>query len=343
MKLVFVTQDVDPASPVLGATVAKLRALGAEADEVVVLALAAVPADLPQNVRVRTFAARTKPGRGLRFLRLLAAELRGADGVLAHMCPIYAVLAAPVARPLRVPVLLWYAHWHAGRLLRLATLLSSRVLSVDERSYPLRTPKLVALGHGIDFADFPPRVPAPHEGFRLLALGRYSPAKGLETVVRAVAAVPGVRLVAHGPATTAEERRHHEDLGRLVAELGVADRVELAAPVPRGEVPRLHAEADALVNNMRSGAPDKVVFEACGSALPILASNASFADLVDGIDPPLLFERESPEELAQRIAALAALDADARARIGALLRGRVVARHSATSWARGIAAAVASA
>ena len=64
MKVVFVTQDVDPASPVLGATVAKLRALAARVDEVVVIANSAVPDVLPANCRVELFASGTQAGRG---------------------------------------------------------------------------------------------------------------------------------------------------------------------------------------------------------------------------------------------------------------------------------------
>ncbi|MGL6280353.1 MAG: hypothetical protein ACRC50_12465, partial [Gaiella sp.] len=123
MRLVFVTQQVDPASPVLGATVAKLRALAAVVDEVVVLADAAVPGVLPGNCVVHPFRASTRPGRGARFGTALARALAGTPrpiAVVAHMCPIYAVLAAPVARPLGVPVLLWFTHWRASRLLRLA-------------------------------------------------------------------------------------------------------------------------------------------------------------------------------------------------------------------------------
>ncbi len=153
MKLIFVTQQVDPADPVLGATVAKLRALAAQVDELVVLSLGAVPGSLPANCRVKTFGGGGKAMRGLRFARALAPELRGADAVLAHMCPIYAMLAAPLARPLGVPVLLWFAHWRASPLLRAATAASTNVLSVDRRSFPLETPKLVPLGHGIDLAD----------------------------------------------------------------------------------------------------------------------------------------------------------------------------------------------
>ena len=102
MKLVFVTQQVDPAHPALAATVPMLRALAERVDEVVVLADAAVPGVLPANCRVRTFGARSKPGRGARFEAALGRELHGLRGgaVVAHMCPIYAVLGAPLVRPL---------------------------------------------------------------------------------------------------------------------------------------------------------------------------------------------------------------------------------------------------
>ena len=75
MRIVFVTQHVDPAHPALAATVPKVRALGARVDEVVILADRTVPESLPPNCRARSFAARTKLGRGLRFARGLAAEL----------------------------------------------------------------------------------------------------------------------------------------------------------------------------------------------------------------------------------------------------------------------------
>jgi hypothetical protein len=91
MRLVVVTQQVDPASPVLGATVAKLRALAARVDELVVLADSAVDGVLPGNARVALFRARSKLGRGVRFETLLARELARrprAAAVLAHMCAV---------------------------------------------------------------------------------------------------------------------------------------------------------------------------------------------------------------------------------------------------------------
>jgi glycosyltransferase involved in cell wall biosynthesis len=337
-RIVFVTQQVDPAHPALAATVPKLRALAPLVAEVVVLADGAVEEALPANCRVRIFRSRTKAGRGGRFETALARELGGLRGgrgaVVAHMCPIYAVLAAPVVRPLRVPLVLWFTHWKTSPLLRAAERLSTAVASVDRRSFPLESRKLHAIGHGIDLDEFPCVAPAEGEGsLRLLALGRYSRAKGLDTVLRAVAAIPEASLDAHGPTLSDDERAHRGELERLVRDLELDGRVTLADAVPRSQLPELFRKHDALVNNMRAGAPDKVVYEAAASCVPVLASNPVFDSL---LEPEQRFAREEVDNLAERIRALASLTADERAALGRRLRGRVEESHSVESWARGI-------
>jgi glycosyltransferase involved in cell wall biosynthesis len=342
-RLVFITQQVDPDHPALGATVAKIAALAEALDEVTVLADGAVPDALPGNCRVRTFAAGTKPGRGWRFERALGAELRRPRplAVVAHMCPVYAVLAAPLARPRGVPVVLWYTHWHASRTLRWAHRLSNAVASVDRRSFPLRSEKVTAIGHGIDMAEFDcggdsgfkPQAPADG-AVRALALGRYSPAKGLQTVVHAVrlAVDDGVdvRLDVHGPTLSALEEDHRRTLGRLVDALDLGGRVTLGEPLPRAQVPELFERSDVLLNNMRAGAPDKVVYEAAASCLPVLASNPVFDAL---LEERFRFSREEPAELADRLTEFAALAPEDRRAVGRELRRRVEDGHSVERWA----------
>jgi len=213
--------------------------------------------------------------------------------------------------------------------------MSTAVVSVDERSFPLRSLKVHAIGHGIDLAEFPCLDARREDGeLRLLALGRYSPAKGLDVVLRAVAAVgEGVRLEVRGPALSEEERAHRAELSLLAAELPLEGRAELGDALPREHVPALLAHHDALVNNMRAGAPDKVVYEAGAACRPVLASNPVFDSL---LDPAQLFARDDPGELAERIRGLVGLGAEGRAELGRTLRERVEERHSVQSWARGI-------
>jgi glycosyltransferase involved in cell wall biosynthesis len=334
-RIVFITQQVDRAHPVLAATVAKVAALAERVDEVTVLADGAVPGTLPENCRVRRFAAPFKLARGARFEAALAAELpRRPRAVIAHMCPIYAVLAAPLVRPLGVRLLLWYTHWNATPALRLAERVSTDVVSVDRRSFPFDSAKVVPTGHGIDLAEFA-CGPEPDDGpFRLVSLGRYSAAKGLETIVRglglAIERGLDARLMVHGPAGSTEERAHRRTLERLVPALGLEKRVELGEPILRSEIPALFARSDALVNNMRAGAPDKVVYEACASCLPVLASNPVFDEL---LEPSLRFPREDPGALADRLLALAAVPPSERLELGRELRRRVEQHHSVGSWA----------
>jgi glycosyltransferase involved in cell wall biosynthesis len=335
-KLIFITQQVDPRHPALAATVPKIRALSELVDEVVVLADGAVPGVLPANCRVRIFRAPRKALRGARFESALARELPGLRGgaVIAHMCPIYAVLAAPLVRPLRVPLVLWFTHWRRSRLLEAAERASTAVTSVDERSFPLPSKKLRAIGHGIDLDEFPCSPPRAGTGLRLLALGRYSTAKGLDV---AIAAVPlagdDVELHAYGPALSDDERAHRAELEQVVADLELDGRVTIGDAVPRSEIPALFAAHDGLVNNMRAGAPDKVVYEASAACLPVLASNPIFDEL---LDPAQRFTRWDPGALAERIRGLAAMTGEERAALGRRLHDRVAERHSVQSWARGI-------
>jgi len=169
-----------------------------------------------------------------------------------------------------------------------------------------------------------------HDGLRAVVLGRYSPAKGLPVILEAARQVAGVEIELHGAALSELERSHRRDLERLGFEVGDA--------VPRSELPALFSHADVLVNNMRAGAPDKVVYEAAAACLPVLASNPVFDELFGEF--PLLFDRDDPSSLADRLRWFASLDESARAEIGHALRERVAQRHSVDTWADGVLAAV---
>ena len=331
MRLVVITQRVDEDDPALGATVPKLRALAERVDELVVLALHAAPTELPGNVRVETFGAGASALTGLRLAARLAPQLRRRPvAVLAHMSPVYAIVAAPLTRPLRVPLLLWFTHWRDSRPLRVAERLATRVVSVDRSSFPFPSGKVVAVGHGIE-VDEPPARRVDDGVLRLLALGRTSPAKGLTTIVGAAASVDGVELEIRGPSLTDEERRHRADL--------VARGARVEDAVPRSHIGGVYASVDALVNNMRAGALDKVVYEAAAAALPVLVASDGFASLVDGIEPPLRFVQDDEASLAERIRDLRDAGPSGRAAVGEELRRRVVRDHSVEHWADAIVAA----
>ena len=147
MRLVVATQVIDADHPALGQTIDIVDALARRCDEVVVVCDHVGRADLPDNVRIRTFGSSSRVARGVGFERALVSEALGrghrVDAVLAHMIPLFVTLAAPICKARRIPLGLWYTHWNADRSLRIGTRLADVVFSVDRRSFPFESPKVI--------------------------------------------------------------------------------------------------------------------------------------------------------------------------------------------------------
>jgi glycosyltransferase involved in cell wall biosynthesis len=342
-RVVFVTQQFDPAHPLLATTIPQVAAIARQVDELVVVADTVVESALPENGRARSFKSASKAGRGARLLDAIAREQPGLrrdrGAVIVHMCPVYALLAAPIVRGSRLPLVMWWVHWKIDRVVIAAERVCTAVCTVDPRTFPMESKKLHVLGQGIDMASFPltERPPPPPGGpLSVLVGSRYSPAKGIETILRAtrIALDSGLdlRVLVHGPAGSDEERAEQGRLGRLREELELGEQVTLGGPVERGEILRLLGDADVLVNNARGGA-DRIAYEAAASRIPVLASNPAYSSL---LDPELFFDRDDPVELARRLAEIAALSPEQRDAVGDRLRERVERLHSTDSWSTGL-------
>ena len=354
MRILFVTQTIDADHPVLAQTVDLVGALAVRAAAVTVLCDSVRRHELPPNVEFRTFGARTRPGRAYRFLHaasgVLLSRRSRADAVLVHMVPLFLVLLAPLAKVARIPLLLWYTHWHASRSLRIATKLADAVLSVDRRSFPLPTEKLEATGHAIDVGRFTPGETHSSGGpLQLLALGRMARWKGYETMLEAlrIGTERGLdaELELRGPALTFDEQAHAAELAAIVAESQqLRERVRIEQPLAREGIPDRLRRADALLSATQpsgSDTLDKVVYEAAACAVPVVASNAALDEFLSGLDLELRFPARDAGALAEILLRLAHAAPQARRDAGLELRRRVVAHHSLDSWADAVTAIVA--
>jgi glycosyltransferase involved in cell wall biosynthesis len=340
VKLVFVTQTLDPEHAALAQTLDLVAALAARTEEVVVVC---------RDVRTVTFDARSKPGRGIAFERALAPGLRDADAVFVHMVPTFALLAAPLARLQGLPLLLWYTHWNASRSLRAAARVCDAVLSVDSASVPLDSPKVRGIGHAIDVSMFESEPPGPHDGpLRLFAFGRTARWKGYATLLPAFsqAVTDGLdaTLELRGPSLTADERLHRAELERAISDDPVLrDRARLEAPVSRAEIVARVRDADVVVSPIepRSGATlDKTVYEAAAAARPVVTTNPALASFLSGLELPLLVPPRDVGSLAAALVTVGRAPVEVRAAVGAELRRRVVAWHSLDHWAEAVIAVI---
>src|SRR5581483_1914043 len=143
-----------------------------------------------------------------------------------------------------------YAHWHRPRALRLAHRLVDAIATTVPTSCPIDSEKVVPVGQAIPVGEIPlTRRRRAHRRFRAVVVGRYSPAKGLETIIRGVGLALDrgldVELQVRAPAEQAERER----LEQLVGQGGREPRVRLEGPVEWSELPQVFEDADVLVNN----------------------------------------------------------------------------------------------
>jgi glycosyltransferase involved in cell wall biosynthesis len=340
MRVLMLTRRVDKDDWLAGFTHTWIERLAAhpavEAVDVICLTLGAH--DLPENVRLWSMGKERGKNR-LRelwnFLRGLARFVPTADVIFAHMIPRYLLIAAPWAGVYRKPMVIWYAHRSVTLQLRLAHALAARVVTASPESYNLPGDKVQVIGHGIDMSAFYP-ADAPPAARTILGVGRLSPIKNYDALLRGLAALRArggyddVRVALAG-GTTAEYAHHEQTLRDLAQELGLAANVDFLGPVAPDRIPALYRAATLTANLCPTGGLDKVVVESLASGVPAVVHNATYRPLLADDESLLWAETLDPQLIADRLAAVLALDESTRAGLGRRLADRVRAEYALES------------
>lgn len=278
-----------------------------------------------------------------RWARLAVRAARTADVVHIHAPNLLAAMLLPFV-PRRVRIV---THWHTdlvdkgllGRLTRPLELLMARrtdVLLATSATYAEASPVLsrfpkttavVPLGVAdAALAPASPSVPAAIAAFlagrpMVLAVGRTVPYKGFEYLIRAAAEMrsdAAVVIVGSGPL--------EEDHKRLVAELGVGERVLMAGRLAPPDLQALFRAATlyAMSSCKRSEAFGIVMLEAMAHGLPIVATRIEGSGVAwvagEGETGPIVPSAD-PTALAEAIDALIA-DPERRAALSSRARDR---------------------
>ncbi len=243
MKILICTQIVDKNDPVLGFFVRWIEEFKKHCEVEV--------------VSLKDLGAGGKISRAWRLLRL--ASTLQYDAVFVHMNPEYIVAAGWLWRLRGKKIALWYTHKNVHLKLRIATLLTDRVLTASKESFRLSTEKLRVMGHGIDTDFFTPD-PSVVRSNTSLSVGRLMKSKRHDLAIRMAVEQGRTLLIAgEGP-----ERQNleslAEDLGADVHFLGALTQTQL-----RDEYRR----AAYLLHTSETGSLDKVVLEAlaCGCSV----------------------------------------------------------------------------
>jgi glycosyltransferase involved in cell wall biosynthesis len=271
------------------------------------------------------------------YYRLLFRLMGKVDGFFGHMNSLYSILAVPVARIFGVRVISWVAHMNINHTVRLNSYLSDVMVTASEESLRVNPRKKRVLGHGVDVAKFS-RDKKIKRRKRIVTIGRVTPVKDNETLIRAVSRIAdllrekGWKIEMIGSSPTPESKEYREKLIGSMDDLEISDLVDFLPEVSNDEVPGILNGSSIFVNMQSEGGAGKAVLESMATETITLLCTDTFNDHLGGkLTGALIYRPRDPEDLAGKLKNLIDLiesDKSGAAGMGRDLRDIVVKHHN---------------
>ncbi|MHA1712709.1 MAG: glycosyltransferase family 4 protein [Candidatus Ranarchaeia archaeon] len=340
LRVLMITQKVDLDDDILGFTHTWVNKLAEKMESLYVLALAVGRHSLRDNVELFSMGkerGNSRLERLVNFNRVVARLVltRKVDLLFIHMCPRYAILAAPYAKLMRVPMVMWYAHGNVNPELRIAHSLVDRVVTSTREGFRLKSDKVSIVGQGIDTDKFKPLDVHKEDNTKvILSVGRISPIKDYETLIKAADILikekgfRNLKFLIVGGIGTGSQKGYFETLQRIVADHGLGDYIEFTGPVPHCDIVAYYQNCDLFVNLSHTGSLDKAVLEAMACGKVPITCNEAFEDILGDYTDRLMFEKGNAGDFAGKILDVIEMSADSRLVLGRALRDIVVQEHS---------------
>lgn len=335
-NLLIITQKVDENDDLLGFFIGWIREFSKKFENVFVITLAKGSYKLPSNVFVYSLGKEhnsSKIARWFNFYKLLFKLVPKSNGIFAHMSPIFVVASWPVAKLFRCRVVLWYLHRSVTLKLRLALLLSDNIVTAAKESLRIKSSKIIEVGHGINVAFFRNEKSWQEKSrVNILSVGRISPIKNLETLIRAASIMSKnkipIKIDIIGRPIMDKDKKYLSDLKQLAEDLQLQNIVNFIGFVPYSNIADFYKRGDIAVNLAPRGGVDKAVLEAMASGLLVLAANETLVPYFGEYREDLVFKYDDPKDLADKISNLISLQPGDKKEISDFLIGSVEQNHN---------------
>ncbi|MBV8577335.1 MAG: glycosyltransferase [Acetobacteraceae bacterium] len=248
--------------------------------------------------------------------RLIAAGL-AFDGIDAHYLYPDGVAAIWLGQRFNLPVVITArgsdvtqlsTHAVPRGLIRLAMRKADALIAVSAAlkqamiGLGANAAKITVLRNGVDTRLFRPRDrAAPRRALglsrpTLVSVGLLIERKGHHRTIEAMRLLPGFDLLIAG------EGPERGRLERLIARLGLGDRVRLLGARPHDCLPELYEAADAMILASSREGWANVLLESMACGTPVIASNIwGNPEVVQSPECGLIFEPNTPEAIAEAV------------------------------------------
>lgn len=335
MKILMLTQKVDAGDDLLGVYHGWIRELSKKVEKINVICLYRGNHDLPSNVSIYSLGKeenRSKIKYLKRFFYYIWTLRRDYDIVFVHMNKEYVILGSIFWRCLSKKIVFWYAHYLIDWQVRISVWLSDKVITSSRFACKIKSRKLIVVGQGVDTEHFKNlNIESDKEKTSILFLGRISPVKNLETLIKALAIIKEkddrIFLNVVG-APTEKDKNYLFKIKQLINDLGLFGYVKLWDKVSYLETLEFYNKNNIFINLTPTGSFDKTILEAMACERLVLVSNKAFLEIIpENYHNLLIFKENEEKDLAEKINKLINLNNEEKQRIGKEMREIVAKNH----------------
>ncbi len=331
MKILVITQKVDREDGALGFMHQWLAKISEQVEVLNVVCLEQGSVSLSENVRVFSLGKEQSQSRIkylVRFYKYVFKLRKEYDVVFCHMNPVYIVLAGGFWKIWRKKVFLWHNHKQGTLMTRKAIWLANRVFYTSSFSFSSRFKKAKQMPVGIDTNVFKKDEAEIKAENSLLYLGRISPVKKIEVLIKAakLLAEQGREFALNIVGEPGQkDSQYFEKIKKAGAELIAKGKARFYPAVPNYQTPKVYNQNEVFVNLTPSGSFDKTILEAMACRTLVIVCNQSLKGL---LSDELIFKEGDSQDLKDKINNLLAKPAEEKRELGEQLRRVVIEKHS---------------
>lgn len=309
-NLLIITPEVDDNAVFLGFFTSWIREFAKRFNKVFVITLTQGKYSLPPNVEVYSLGkekGRPRLSKAFKYCYLLCRFIPRSHAIFAHTAPLFAISAWPLSFILRKKIYLWYLHRSVTTKLKLAYLLSRKVITAREESLGIKGRKVVAVGHAIDANEFREQQPRKLDlnHLKIVSVGRITAIKNYETLIEAADILRknnvSFEISLIGAPVMSYDYRYKQKLEDMISDLGLEDVVRFKSFVPYSELKKHLWQSNISVNATPKGGIDKAVLESMAAGTLPLTSNSVFEAYFGPYKEDLIFEYGQPQSLVSKI------------------------------------------
>lgn len=334
MKLLIITQKVDKNDPILGFFHGWVEEFAKNVEKLTVVCLGVGEYDLPQNVQV--FSLGKKIGASKlkyiwNFYKYIFKLQKEYDAVFVHMNKEYVVLGGLFWKLWDKRVALWYNHPFGDFIAKISVFLSDNVFYTSPQAFTSKYKKSKQMPAGINTNFFKKIEGVEKQRNSLLFLGRISPIKNLDLLIKSVISINksgnDLNLNIYGGPVNRVDYSYIDNLKNETKKQNTF--IKFNGTIENYKTPRIFNEHELFVNLTPSGSLDKTTLEAMSCETLVLVSNKYFEGVLnEDLKNIILFKEKDLDDLTLKIKQIFELNDEEKKKISKELREIVVQKHS---------------